>query len=125
MPSESKLLLIEDDELLRELLHEFLADDGFAVVEAQDGKTAQSLLQSDTYDVILCDLFMPNMDGISLIRWLRGQGQSTPVIILSGTISTDINQVLEDLSVTDRFFKPLTSEELNRLSERLQQLLHG
>lgn len=125
MPSESKLLLIEDDELLRELLHEFLADDGFTVVEAQDGKTAQSLLQSDTYDVILCDLFMPNMDGISLIRWLRGQGQSIPVIILSGTISTDINQALKDLNVTDRFFKPLTSEELGRLSERLQQLLHG
>lgn len=125
MPPENKLLLIEDDELLRELLHEFLADDGFDVVEAQDGITAQSLIQSDTYGVILCDLFMPNMDGLSLIRWLREQGHTTPVVILSGTISSDINEALERLGVTDRFFKPLTNEGLSDLSERLQQFRHG
>ena len=125
MPPENKLLLIEDDELLRELLHEFLADDGFDVVEAQDGTTAQSLIQSDTFAVILCDLFMPNMDGFSLIRWLREQGHTTPVVILSGTISNDVNEALEKLGVTDRFFKPLTNEGLSDLSERLQQFRHG
>ncbi|MDP4547376.1 MULTISPECIES: response regulator [Gammaproteobacteria] len=125
MPVKNKLLLVEDDELLRELLHELLTDDGFDVIDAYDGLEAQRLIESEVYSVILCDLMMPNMDGITFLQWLRARGIPTPVLILSGAEYPAVMEELQALGVKDCFRKPLTGEGLTALSDRLQQLVNG
>ena len=81
-----KLLVVDDDELTREILASILEAEGYEVQQAENGKRAYEFLKdSQDVDLIVCDINMPEMDGIELISLLRGEMASeTPLIVLSG-----------------------------------------
>lgn len=82
---KNKILIIEDEIDLRHLLKSKLSSEGFDVIEAENGKTGLEAALSQKPDVILLDIIMPIMDGLSMLKELRQSeyGKSVPVIILS------------------------------------------
>ena len=80
------ILIVDDDELTREILSSILIEEGFQTEEAENGSRAYDLLEvNDCFDLIVCDINMPEMDGIELIRRVRGGLHlDTPIIVLSG-----------------------------------------
>lgn len=79
----AKILLVDDDEQLRELLVETLTQAGHSVTIAANGRDAQLILDHQTYDLIVSDVQMPVMNGIELLQWVRAHIQ-TPMILMSG-----------------------------------------
>lgn len=84
--SEGTVMIVEDDDQLREALAAFLSRSGFGVVQARDGAEAVRLLPSARPDVMVVDLGMPHLDGEHFVRGLRGLSPAsrTPVVVVSG-----------------------------------------
>ncbi len=86
MPSK-RLLLVDDNAPLRELVCEVLRDDGFEVVTAGDGAEALDLLRrGDAFDVVVLDDEMPRLTGRQLLSLLRAEGCQMPVVLVSGSL---------------------------------------
>jgi diguanylate cyclase (GGDEF)-like protein len=107
-----KILLIEDDALIAEALAKALADQHYAVDLVADGQAGLELLESFTYDLILLDVMLPTLDGISLCRRLRSQGNRTPIVLLTAQ-DTSTNKVMGlDAGADDYVAKPFDLQEL-------------
>jgi CheY-like chemotaxis protein len=84
-----RVLVADDDKLIRQLVSTALAGDGFAVNSAADGEEAWEALHHEHYDLLLTDNEMPRLAGINLIERIRNEGLSLPVIIASGTFPAE------------------------------------
>lgn len=80
---QPKILLIEDDPAIRELLNQNLRFEGYQVIEALDGQAGLQFAQSQKVDLILLDLMLPQMSGIEICKQLRGKGNKVPIIMLT------------------------------------------
>lgn len=107
-----KILLVEDDVLITEPLAKALTDQHYAVDVATDGRTGWELLESFTYDLVLLDVMLPKLDGISLCRRLRSQGNQTPILLLTAQ-NASTNKVMGlDAGADDYVAKPFNLQEL-------------
>jgi DNA-binding response OmpR family regulator/HPt (histidine-containing phosphotransfer) domain-containing protein len=107
-----KILLVEDDELIAQGLAKALTDQHYTVDVAADGKAGWELVESFTYDLILLDLVLPKLDGMSFCRRLRSQGNQTPVLLLTAQ-DTSTNKVIGlDAGADDYVAKPFNLPEL-------------
>ena len=82
----TKILIIEDEEPIRRVLKKILTEenDNFLLSEAEDGKHGIKLILEEDYDLILCDIKMPKMDGLEVLQTARKKGVTTPFIMLTG-----------------------------------------
>jgi two-component system phosphate regulon response regulator OmpR len=109
------LLIVDDDDRIRELLKEYLARAGFRVTAASGGAPARRLLETLDFDLAVFDVMMPGEDGFSLTRWLREQRGAvgrTPILML--TARSDSGDRIEGLKLgaDDYLPKPFEPEEL-------------
>lgn len=118
-PSATRLLLVEDDERIRLALGLALDDMGFDVLDAASGEIALERLETADVDVVLLDLMLPGVDGLTLCRVLRSRGD-LPIIIT--TARSDTADVIEGLEAgaDDYMTKPLVASEL---AARIRALL--
>ena len=79
-----KILVADDDPSIRELVRELLAGEGYAVRTAADGREALECVDRDRPDLVLCDIFMPRLDGWSFAGLLRQRANPIPVVMMSG-----------------------------------------
>jgi two-component system KDP operon response regulator KdpE len=113
------ILVIEDDPQTRRLLKTNLCNRGWRVIEAENGKSGLSLVKSDSPDLVILDLGLPDIDGISVTKRLR-QLSDLPVLILSAR-SQEQNKIMAlDAGADDYLTKPFSTGELHA---RLQALL--
>lgn len=84
-----RILAVDDSKTMRDMVSFTLKKAGFDVAEAEDGRAALSILNGGKFDLIITDLNMPNMDGISLIKNVRGGSQHRAVPILILTTESD------------------------------------
>ncbi len=107
-----KLLIIDDEKSIRKALREILEYEKYVVDEASDGSEGIAMIQKNKYDIILCDIKMPKMDGIEVLDKIMSLSYDTPVIMISGhgTIETAVEAVKK--GAFDFIAKPL---DLNRL----------
>lgn len=107
-----RILLVEDDNYTLAILHEILTGQNFLVDEATDGEMAWALLQQFVYDLMLLDVMLPKLDGMSLCRRVRQMGN--PVLVMLLTTCTNINDKLLGLEsgADDYLTKPFHTEEL-------------
>jgi len=107
------ILVVEDDIDIRELERYTLASNGYAVLQAEHGKQALEVLSSQSVDLIILDIMMPVMDGLTLIKTLRyGLNNTTPIIVVSAKgEESDIITALE-LGADDYLTKPFSFSEL-------------
>jgi CheY-like chemotaxis protein len=80
----ARILIADDEPAVRGLCRLILEGAGHVVREAADGKTAVRMLGEEPTDLVLCDLMMPEMDGLEVIRALAGQGSALKIIAMSG-----------------------------------------
>lgn len=109
MKKAQKILIIEDDKSLAEMLRANLAGEGFDVKIAFDGEEGIALLKKEKYALILLDLIMPKVDGFDVINFLKGKKNKTPILVLSNLNSEiDIN-IAKSFGVKEYFVKGDTS----------------
>ena len=86
----AKILIIDDEIGIRELLSEILTDEGHTVVTAENAAAARAARQDETLDLVLLDIWMPDTDGVTLLKEWASHGQLTmPVIMMSGHATID------------------------------------
>lgn len=108
----SSILIIDDERAIRKTLGEILSYEGYKIDEAADGEEGLKLFKEKTYDVVLCDIKMPKLDGIEFLDKVAGINPDVPVIMISGhgTIDTAVEAVKK--GAFDYISKP---PDLNRL----------
>lgn len=109
--TSTKVLVIDDDRLIRRLLRSVLPMRGFNVNEAESGDMALRLLRTDPPDVIILDLGLPDIDGLELLRQIRSTS-SAPIVILSYTGSPETKVEALDGGASDYITKPFHVDEL-------------
>ena len=112
MTRSKRILVIDDEKNMRHLLQTLLEKEGYGVSTAENGRVALELLDTETFDTILCDLRMPEMDGITFLRHARDRKIDATIIVMSayGTI----DQALEtmQLGAYDYISKPFKPAEI-------------
>ncbi|MUG96053.1 response regulator [Scytonema sp. UIC 10036] len=107
-----KILIVEDNEWIIKALTALLQNQNYAVELATDGQAAWSLIQAFHYDLILLDIKLPKLDGISLCRQLRTHGFKVPILLLTGQNSSKDKAMGLDAGADDYVVKPFDSKEL-------------
>ena len=107
-----KILVVDDDARIRDLLKRYLAQEGFDVLLAEDGKSLTRVMMRETPDLIVLDLMMPGEDGLSICRRLRAAGDLTPVIMLTAK-GEDVDRIVGlEVGADDYLGKPFNPREL-------------
>ena len=106
-----RVLLIDDDERLYELLDAYLGDNGCTVTHAADGGRGLAALRNGTFDVVLLDMMMPGMDGLTVLRRIR-DSRTLPVIMLTARGDETDRVVGLELGADDYVAKPFGPREL-------------
>ena len=107
-----RVLVVEDFDLLRDSLVKGLSEAGFAVDSAADGEEGLWMGQSNEYDVIVLDLMLPQLDGLTVLQRLREKNSATSVLILTAKDGTDDRVKGLDLGADDYLIKPFAFAEL-------------
>jgi two-component system chemotaxis response regulator CheY len=107
-PSARKILVVEDELLLRQLALVTLVRAGYDVDTAEDGQAAWEAMQEQNYDLVITDNNMPRLSGLKLVQKLRAEHFSIPVIMATGTVPEDVS----DLRIAATLTKPYSSQDL-------------
>ncbi len=118
LTQSAHILVVEDDELIREMLVLSLQEEGYEISIATDGRTASQLLQTVEpssqqlpYDLIVLDLMLPQINGLDICRWLRYQGNNIPILILSAKGSETDRVLGLEVGADDYITKPFSMPE--------------
>jgi two-component system response regulator QseB len=113
-------LLVEDDAMIGEAIRAGLRRDGFTVDWVRDGETAEQVLKTDAYDLLLLDLGLPRRAGLEVLSGLRSRGDALPVIILTARDAVSDRVQGLDAGADDYLVKPF---DLDELAARIRALL--
>jgi DNA-binding response OmpR family regulator len=125
----ARILVIEDQEMLRATIRTVLEGAGHQIALAVDGADGLTQLQGSDFALVLCDVFMPNKDGIATLTELRRRGVGVPVIMMSGGTprrlragdpdDMDYLQLATELGATRTVAKPFNARELRALVDEV------
>ena len=115
------LLLVDDDQQIRQLLSEVGAREGFEVLEAADGAAAIEMLQRRHIDLVLLDLHMPRANGLDVLRSVRSSATSSQIALMSGDASVEDAVQAVKLGATEYFAKPLDLPRMRALMKSMRQ----
>lgn len=109
---ENQLLVIDDEDIVRESIVAYLKDSGYMVHEASGGEQGLQLFYQHKPDVVLCDLKMPNVDGFAVLKAINETTSSTPIIVISGVgVMGDVVEALR-FGASDYLIKPIVDMEV-------------
>ncbi|GAX40337.1 two component transcriptional regulator, winged helix family protein [Tolypothrix sp. NIES-4075] len=115
----SRILVVEDEELIREMLVVALEEEGYGVVTASDGRTALEYLKNFepnsaevVFDLVILDLMLPQINGLDICRLLRHQGNPVPILMLSAKGSETDRVLGLEVGADDYLTKPFSMREL-------------
>jgi two-component system OmpR family response regulator/two-component system response regulator QseB len=120
-----RILLVEDDRLLGDGLQAGLTQSGFAVDWLRDGEAAVAALSAEHFAAIVLDLGLPRRDGLSVLQWLRGRNDATPVLILTARDQLEDKIRGLDLGADDYVLKPFDLDEIAARLRALVRRSHG
>src|SRR6187455_3793271 len=110
--AKTKILVVDDDARLRDLLNRYLTEQGFAVRTVQDPTDMNRQLSRERYDLMILDLMLPGEDGLSICRRLRGGGENMPIIMLTAK-GDDVDRIVGlEIGADDYLPKPFNPREL-------------
>jgi DNA-binding response OmpR family regulator len=107
-----RLLVVEDEGGIASALRQGLSEQGYAVDVARDGEQGRDYALAAAYDVILLDILLPELDGLSLLRDLRKRGMTTPILLLTARDAVDDRVAGLDAGADDYLVKPFSFSEL-------------
>lgn len=120
-----RILIVEDEKRLAEVIKKGLEEEGFAIDLAYDGEEGLYLAESETYDLIVLDIMLPKIDGIAVCKQLRSKNIKTPILML--TAKTTLEDRVEglDSGADDYLAKPFAFLELRSRIHALIRRSHG
>ncbi len=122
------VLIVEDEDLMREVLRDYFSDADYEVSEARDGIKAIELAEEFEYDIILLDIMLPELDGFSVCRRIR-KTKDTPIIIITARSDEDDKLIGYELGADDYITKPFSPKVLlakaNALIKRARGSIRG
>ncbi|MGI9247246.1 MAG: sigma-54-dependent transcriptional regulator [Steroidobacteraceae bacterium] len=116
--TNARILVVDDENDIRELVREILSEEGYAVEAAGNAAEARAACAADAPDLVLLDIWMPDTDGISLLREWQAQGLAAPVIMMSGHGTVETAVEATRLGAVDYVEKPLSLAKLLRTVQR-------
>ncbi len=123
MPSKEKAILIVDDERsAQDFCKEILKNQGFQIEVADSGERALEVLENRETDIVLTDVRMPGMDGMELLREIKGKYPETDVVVMTGFGSIQAAVAATKLGAYDYITKPFKVEDFRRVFQRLAEL---
>jgi DNA-binding NtrC family response regulator len=117
----SKVLVVEDDERIRSLFEDTLATLGYQVTTASTGGQAIALIQGQLFDTVLCDIRMPEMDGLEILREIKRHDPSVEVVMVTGYPAVNTAVEALKLGAYDYLAKPVRLDELQHVMARLTE----
>ncbi|SNX53288.1 response regulator transcription factor [Thermoanaerobacterium sp. RBIITD] len=115
-----RILVVDDEPYLTDILYKSLKEDGYSVDIAQDGIDGMEYAKLNVYDVIILDIMLPGIDGIQILKNLRNMGINTPVLMLTAKDALEDKVNGLDMGADDYMTKPF---ELSELMARIRALL--
>ena len=107
-----KILMVDDDLRMRELLQRYLTDQGFFIKSVSDGKEMDKILETEQFDLLVLDLMLPGEDGLAICRRLRGASVNTPIIMLTAR-GDEVDRIVGlEMGADDYLPKPFNPREL-------------
>ena len=120
-----RILLVEDERRLSNVIKKGLEEDGFAVDTAFDGEEGQFMSQSEEYDLIILDIMLPKRDGIAVCKNLRKKINKTPILMLTAKSAVEDKVLGLDSGADDYMTKPFAFIELRSRIRALIRRTHG
>jgi len=111
-PRPDRIVVVDDDARIRDLLRRYLSQEGFEVLLAEDAKALNRMMTRENIDLIVLDLMLPGEDGLSICRRLRAGGDRTPIIMLTAKVE-DVDRIVGlEVGADDYLGKPFNPREL-------------
>jgi len=117
-----RILVVDDEPALRELLSEILTEAGYFVAACANGREALGALERETYDAVISDVSMPDMNGIALLRAVREKDLDVPVVLCTGRPSIETAASAVEQGALQYLIKPVSSEALLEAGARAVRL---
>jgi len=111
------VLVVDDEQSIRELLSRWLTSLGYGVRVAEDGRSALESMFANPSDILVVDLWIPNMDGFKLMERVRVKWPRTAVIVASGTSDPTAIRKAQNLGAVDYITKPFGQQALQQALE--------
>jgi two-component system response regulator MprA len=108
----ARILVVDDDRRLRDLLRRAFEAEGFEVEAAEDGGRALAAIAERAFDVVVLDVLMPGVDGLGVARRLRGRGDPTPILMLTARDAVPDRVAGLEAGADDYLVKPFALDEL-------------
>jgi CheY-like chemotaxis protein len=116
------ILVVEDDPIARKSISALLGDEGYGIDEASDGFEALELLHDRTFDLVLSDIVMPRLDGLTLIQHVRSSWPRTAIVVMTAYFQDASNSGFSVAGADEFIRKPVV---LADLLSKIQRLLHS
>ncbi len=108
-----KILIVEDDQHITEILSKNLMKSGYEIISAENGRVGFSLFEQNHFDLVISDIMMPYVSGISLVKQIRQLNKDIPIIILTALDSYSDKEMGFQSGTDDYMVKPVNLQELN------------
>jgi DNA-binding NtrC family response regulator len=119
MKSRARVLVVDDERLMRRLVRQILVREGYSVVTSADATDANRKLAKSRFDIVITDLRMPDTDGFELIRNLKSGHPGVSVIVMTGFGDVDTADEVRRLGADEYFTKPFNEREIQVIVERI------
>lgn len=125
MADDIKILVVDDELIVIKSAERVLKAEGYDVEGAISGKEAITLMEQKAYDLVLTNLKMPEVDGITLIKWIRKSRPDTGVVVIADSPSQDTIKEALELGIIDYVPKPFTPAKLAHITRRALEWIKG
>jgi two-component system chemotaxis response regulator CheY len=117
----AKILTVDDSTSMRQMVRAALEVDGYQIQEAQNGEEALAVLDAEPVDLVISDLYMPQMDGLALLRSIRERSEHrfTPVLLLTTESGEEMKRRGRASGATGWLVKPFQPEQLRQIVARV------
>ncbi len=117
----NKILIVDDEKAIRDVLSDTLSFLGYEVAVASSGHEALSLFLNNSFELVFTDMHMPGMDGWSLAHHIKDKSPDTPVVLITGSEKETVMKRFKGSFVDTVIFKPLSLEDIQKT---VQGFLH-
>ena len=121
---KKRVLIVEDEELMREVIKDYFENDGYETVEAKDGEEAVDYIDSEAFDLMLLDVMIPEMDGFSVCRYVR-RNNAIPIIMITARSDEDDKLMGYESGADDYVTKPFSPKVLLAKANALLRRYEG
>ncbi len=115
----NKILIVDDSKDIRDILSKVLSLMGFEAAVASNGNEALNLFLTNSFDLVLTDLEMPDIDGWTLALHIKDKSPNTPVVLITGSEKEAVMERLEGSSIDSILFKPFMLEDIQKTVQTL------